>query len=336
MHRQSLPKIALIALLIGVITLVHYMTGSEKGVSHVIFRELYFLPIILGGFWFGIRGGISSALLISVLYGPLVFMGPDKLSPHDFGNTLEIFLFNLVGGLLGWLKDRDVENQIRLLEAETLAAMGRATAMIAHDLKTPLVTISGLSRRLAVTMSPETSEGEKVKIIQQQAGRLEKLVRDMLFYARPMELESGKVDLYEVLLVTKDALWESARENNVTIVLPTAVNGWSIQADREKITLVFINLMTNAIEASPPGESVSVIIAVNPGELSIDIVDKGSGIPEDLQDKIFEPFITGKEKGTGLGLPISRKIVEAHRGKLECLKNSEGTTFRVIIPAYTK
>jgi hypothetical protein len=91
-------RIVLIASAVFLITLFHYQTAPEAGMRHVIFRELYILPIILGAFWFGMRGGLATALLISIFYGPFVLIGPDRLTPHDLGNIMEIFLFNLIGG----------------------------------------------------------------------------------------------------------------------------------------------------------------------------------------------------------------------------------------------
>jgi signal transduction histidine kinase len=131
-----------------------------------------------------------------LFYGPRVLPGSDGISPHDFGNILEILLFILVGGLLGWLKDRETAQEARARKAESLAAVGEAAAMIAHDLKTPLITIGGLARRLTAKISPDTHEGEKLKIIRQQAERLEQLVADILLYARPMKFSSKSNDFF--------------------------------------------------------------------------------------------------------------------------------------------
>jgi signal transduction histidine kinase len=337
MNKLKLPdhsffKIGLICIAVGLITIFHYLTAPEAGIRHVIFRELYFLPIILSGFWFGMRGGLATALAISILYGPLVFKGPDRISAHDFGNIMEIILFNLIGGLLGWLKDRETKQQNRLRQAESLAAMGRATAMIAHDLKTPLITIAGLARQLTKKISSPTPESEKIIVIRQQAERLEKMVKDMLFFAKPMKLSLEPNDLYHLLADAKAAVSEIAQGNGITI----DVQGEKVGAcylDNDKMILVLINLLTNAIEASPQGETVSVSVRLYANELSVDVSDRGTGIPENIKKKIFEPFVTGKIKGTGLGLPICRKIVEAHAGKLEYKNNRDiGSTFSIIIP----
>jgi signal transduction histidine kinase len=329
---RMLTRIVLIASAVFLITMFHYQTAPEAGMRHVIFRELYILPIVLGAFWFGMRGGLATALLISIFYGPLVLMRPDRLTPHDLGNIMEIFLFNLIGGLLGWLKDREAHQQARLREAENHAAMGRATAMIAHDLKTPLITIAGLARRLSGKILPASSEGEKIMIIRQQAERLEKLVIDMLFFAKPMKLSLKSADLCHLFAEAKKAVQETMKNNEVNIDLPTETP-CNCHLDHEKMMLVIVNLFSNAIEASPAGEIISVSVQNFKEQMSIEISDRGTGISENIKENIFEPFVTGKPKGTGLGLPICKKIVEAHSGHLEYSNNVDGgTTFRILLP----
>ena len=329
---KNLIKIGLIGVAVGFITLLHYQTAPEAGIRHVLFRELYFLPIILSGFWFGLRGGLSTALFISLLYGPLVLAGADKFSAHGIGNIMEVLLFNLVGGLLGWLKDREVAQQDKLKQAESLAVMGRAAAMIAHDLKTPLITIGGLARRLAYKISPETPEGEKVMVIRQQAERLEQLVMDILFFARPIKLSLKENNFYKLLQEARESVSEVAQASEIGIDIP-AGDTCDCYLDYEKMIQVFINLFTNAIDVSSRGGIVKVSLNQHADKLQIDVADTGTGIPGKIAEKVFEPFVTGKKKGTGLGLPISKKIVEAHSGKLEYINNIDvGTTFSVSIP----
>ena len=329
---KTFLKIGVIGVVVAIITLLHYQTAPDAGVWHVIFRELYFLPIILSGFWFGLRGGLTTSLVISLLYGPLVLTGTDKFSAHGIGNIMEVLLFNLVGGLLGWLKDREAAQQDKAKQAESLAAMGRAAAMIAHDLKTPLITIGGLARRLTGKVSPETPEGEKVLVIRQQAERLEQLVMDILFFARPMKLSLKSNNLYHLLQEAREAVSEVAQANGIRVDIP-AGDTCDCYLDYEKMMQVFINLLTNAIDVSSRGETVKVSFHHHADKFQIDVADTGTGIPEKFAEKVFEPFVTGKKKGTGLGLPISKKIVEAHSGKLEYRNNTDtGTTFRISIP----
>ncbi|MEN8232143.1 MAG: HAMP domain-containing sensor histidine kinase, partial [Thermodesulfobacteriota bacterium] len=305
---KTLLKIGVIGGVVGFITLLHYQTAADAGIRHVIFRELYFLPIILGGFWFGLRGGLLTALAISLLYGPLILSGADRFSTHNFGNTMEILLFYLIGGVLGWLKDRETAQEARARQVENLAAMGQAAAMIAHDLKTPLITIGGFARQLSKKISADTPEAEKVVIIRQQSERLEKLVMDILFFAKPMELSLKSHDFCNLLNKAKEAASQTAHGKKVKIDI-AAEKACDCYLDYDKMMQVFINLFTNAIEASPQDETVSVSLHHYTDELIVDVSDRGIGVSESTKDKIFEPFVTGKKKGTGLGLPISKKIV---------------------------
>lgn len=330
---KSFLKIGAIATSVIIITLFHYQTAPEAGIKHVVYRELYFLPIILGGFWYGLRGGLITALTISIFYSPMVLSEADTFSTHNFGNIMEILLFNLVGALLGLLKDRENVLQKRTSEAENLAAMGQAAAMIAHDLKTPLVTIGGLTRRLTHKIPQETPEGEKVRVIRQQAERLEQVVMDILLFAKPIQLSMKENNLCQLLQKAKDSVSGIAKENGIEIIVP-AEKECQCTLDDEKMMQVFINLLANAIESSSPGETVKLSLANHAGTLQVDVSDRGAGIPENIMDKIFEPFVSGKPKGTGLGLPISKKIVEAHAGELKYVNNiGGGATFKILIPA---
>jgi signal transduction histidine kinase len=326
-------KFIIVSILVSFITVLHYQTAIDYGLRHVFFRELYFVPIMLAAFWFGLLGGLATSLLISLAYGPYVLIYAAGPAIHDLGNLFEIVLFNIVGLFFGWLKDREKAQQDRARQAESLAAMGRAAAMIAHDLKSPLVTIGGLARRLTSRFSPETSEGEKAMVIWQQAARLEQLVMDILIFARPMKLSATSNDLCQLLQEAKETVNGVARANRIRIDMPTDER-CECYLDYDKMMQVFINLLTNAIEVSSNGTTVKVSLHRYPDKLLIDFADRGTGIPENIAEKIFEPFVTGKNKGTGLGLPISKKIVEAHSGKLEYRNNPEaGVTFRVSIPA---
>ncbi len=155
---------------------------------------------------------------------------------------------------------------------------------------------------------------------------------DMLFFAKPMELSLKSNNLCYLLAKAKEGVSEIAYGNGVKIDIPEE-EACNCYLDYDKMIQVFINLFTNAIEASPQGETVSVSLHHYADELIVDVSDRGIGVSENIKDKIFEPFVTGKQKGTGLGLPISKKIVETHSGKLEYRNNFDiGATFRISLP----
>jgi signal transduction histidine kinase len=314
------------------VTALHYLTANDHGLRHVFFRELYFLPIMLAAFWFGLLGGLATSLIISFVYGPYVLLHAPGPAIHNLGNMLELILFNVVGLFFGWMKDREKNQEHKLRKAENLAAIGRAVSMIAHDLKTPLVAIGGLSRQLSKKTGDDSSQGEKIKVISQQANRLEKMVLNMLDFAKPLSISRKSCDLNQILKQANDAVYETTLRRNIKIDVQKRERV-NCKLDEGKILQVLINLISNAIEASPEGETISVSLQINMKKLIIEVSDRGKGIDKRIAEKIFEPFISTKSKGTGLGLPICKKIVEAHAGKLEYRNNTDvGTTFQVSIP----
>jgi signal transduction histidine kinase len=326
-------KFFIIFVIVFFVTILHYITAVDYGLRHVFLRELYFLPIMLAAFWFGLLGGLGTSLLISLVYGPYILLYAPGSAIHNLGNMLELVLFNVVGLFFGWMKDRETIQQQKLRQAENLAAIGRAVSMVAHDLKTPLVAIGGLSRQLSKKLEGDSPHGEKVEVIRQQASRLENMVFNMLDFAKPLTITIKPCDLNRLLRQAVEIVYEAASKRNITIDMQ---KNWRtvLKVDEGKILQVLINLISNAIEASPEGETVTVSTQSHLSLLIIDVSDRGAGIDKSIAGDIFEPFISNKRKGTGLGLSISKKIVEAHSGKLEYINNSEaGATFRVSIPA---
>jgi two-component system sensor histidine kinase HydH len=325
-------KLFIVFVLVFFITVLHYLTAIDYGSRHVFLRELYFLPIILAAFWFGLRGGLTTSLLVTFVYGPYVLFYAPGPAAHNLGNILELILFNVVGLFLGWMKDREAAQQHKLREAESLAAIGKAVSMVAHDLKTPLIAIGGLSRQLSKKFAVDSPQGEKIQIIRQQSDRLEYMILNMLDFAKPLNISRKPCDMSQILKQAHDVVHETALRQNIKVDIQKNELADCI-LDEEKMLQVLINLISNAIEASPNGETVKVSLQTHMRELLIEVSDRGVGVDKSISKKIFEPFISTKNKGTGLGLPICKKIIEAHAGKLEYRNNIDcGVTFRISIP----
>ena len=122
-----------VALLVVGITALHYLTQITELHYHIFYRELYFLPIILAGLWFGLPKALWTSFSISLLYSPLIFIHWEGFSPADFDKIMEITLYNLDAFILGFLRDLQRTEHERYVEAERLAAMGRALSGVAHD-----------------------------------------------------------------------------------------------------------------------------------------------------------------------------------------------------------
>lgn len=220
-----------------------------------------------------------------------------------------------------------------LREAENLSAMGRSLAGVAHDMKTPLIAIGGFARLVREHMEKENPDRDKLDIVIAETRRMEKMVRDMLDFARPLEIEPALEDINRVITESIEIVESVAHERRVEVLEHLSPDIPLIAVDPMRMKQVIINLLMNAVQASPEGETVMISSCHRHAHLIIDVVDQGSGIPDEKKGEIFYPFISSKKQGTGLGLSIVKKIVDAHKGEVKILDNPErGITFRVLIP----
>jgi len=330
--RRREVKIILIVILLVGITFVHYFTELKEHLYHLSYQGLYFLPVMLAGFWFGLKGGLETSLSITILYLPFTIMHWDGFSSVDLNSIIEMVLYNTVAVLIGGLRDREKTMQRRLHEAGRLAAIGKAVSGLAHDLKTPLIAIGGISRLVHKNLEENSPHRKKLHIIVEETQRLEKMIKEMLDFSRPLELHRSKEDMSKVIRQSFAIISDFAQERKVKVEWQTSKNITMISFDAARMKQALINLLINAIEASSEGETVTVQSYQKWRKLIIDVSDHGCGVPVDKKEEIFSPFFTTKENGTGLGLPIAKKIVEAHNGYLEVLENREkGVIFRVMI-----
>jgi two-component system sensor histidine kinase HydH len=344
LEKSVKSKVVTIVLLLAAVTCLHYSTELGAYRYHLFYQGLYFLVVMLSGFWFGLRGALMTSATVTLLYLPFVIARWNGLSPVDFGRLTELALYNVMAVVLGVLKDRQRAEQERLREAEGLAAMGKAMSAVAHDLKTPLIAIGGftsLVQRKLCELSPceenfpdfikQTSD--RLAIVIRETRRMECMVKEMLDFSRPLELQPTEESLEQLIGDCLSVVAAHALERDIRLHDVSAVDGSRVACDSTRIKQAVINLLMNAIQASPAGETVKIACYPRMGDLVIDIVDSGCGIPPDKREDVFLPFVTTKKEGTGLGLPIVKKIVEAHHGSLKIMDNAErGLTFRLTLP----
>jgi signal transduction histidine kinase len=237
------------------------------------------------------------------------------------------------------------ESQRQLGQSEKLAALGQVTAMIAHQIGTPLNSISGYIQLLLQDGALQSPDRDRLKIIESQLDRLADSVRNLLSSTsqpkRPLKLLNVAELLEELFRLSEP--WFHAR--NVKLFSSFSPKLPSVLGDSVTLQTLFLNLMTNALDAMPHGGSLTVkaqqIPSLNTSEngewLEISMTDTGIGIPEESKKKIFDPFFTTKRMrdGTGLGLSICEKIVRDHSGRLEVKSEvGKGSTFLVLLPVY--
>ena len=174
---------------------------------------------------------------------------------------------------------------------------------------------------------------KNLDIIIQEIQRLEKMVEEMMDFSRPLELHRSEKDVTQLVNQTIDIVSPIAQKKKVELQNGSSQSFPLLSIDDLRIKQVLINLLINAVEASSEGDVVKVCCYKEKGNFLIEVIDCGCGIPAEKREEIFTPFFTTKHGGTGLGLPIAKKIVEAHQGYLEVQNNFEkGVTFKVIIP----
>jgi signal transduction histidine kinase len=326
-------KITLIVILVAGISLLHYFTDQSRYYYHIFYGELYFLPIVLAGFWFGLRGALAASLGITACYVPFVYWHWHGFSPDDFDRMLSVALYNFLAAFVGVLKDREVIANDRLLKTESLAAIGKSLAAVAHDMKTPLVAIGGLAWRLQKKFTNDDPDREKTDIIIRETERLEKMMHNMLDFSKPLVLQISHRHLNEIVQACLVIVAETAQKKGVTIETLLSSSLPAVAIDAMRIEQMLVNLALNAVQASPKGKKVTIRTSMADKNIVLDVSDCGCGISLDHRAKVFDPFFSTKKEGTGLGLAIVKKIVEAHQGSLEMSDNSpQGSMFRVMLP----
>lgn len=229
---------------------------------------------------------------------------------------------------------RDME--MRLKREERLAAVGRLAAGIAHEIRNPLGAISGSIEMLRSSAAPSTDDARLMEIILRETDRLDGLIGEFLDYVKPLRRNPSDVDLHSVLEETAEAIGATELGRDVTFVLPPEGSVGTVRGDRDHLKQVVWNLFLNAAQAM--GGKGTVAARVDPRSedpLVLEFADDGPGIPAESMSRMFEPFFTTKERGTGLGLAMVHKIVEAHHGHIEVVSGpGEGARFRVTLPRH--
>ena len=230
-----------------------------------------------------------------------------------------------------------LERMVR--HTEKLSAVGELALGIAHEVRNPLSTIQMTLHTLDKRDDLRATERERVGLARREVSRLEGLVSSMLEYGRPTEPRMVKVDIPQLIRNSIKLVEPESARCHVEARIESCDAGLpQTEADSDQVTQILVNLLLNAIQASSPGSTVRASAGVvsnwgSEGAISVSISDSGPGIKPDELDRLFTPFFTSRQDGTGLGLPLARRIAEAHGGELTLDSTAgEGTTARLILP----
>lgn len=322
--------------LVAVLTLFHYLSPLIAGGKYhleLVVQRLFLLPIVLGCLWFGTVGGLVSCTAVIAAVGPVLVSNWAGLSSTDINITMQVVVYFVIAVVLGKVVDMQKREAARAKQAENLATIGKSLSAVAHEMKTPLTAIGGFANLVRGHLDDSNPDRAKLDIVISETARLERLVKDMLDFSRPLEIKRAEVDIGQLVDECIAIVEESAGKSNVRLHKIPNEPPLRVFIDPMRIRQVLINLLINAAQASPAGETVTVRYYLKGKNLLLDVADCGCGIPLEDRREIFLPFFTTKKEGTGLGLAIVKKIVDAHGGHIRIISTpGAGITFRVVLP----
>jgi signal transduction histidine kinase len=334
------------------ISMLRYATnGPSQSFLHELSLRLYYVPILLGAYWYGVPGGLVVALVSSIAYVNHVSEIVHEFEP---GRLAEVVVFHVIGVSVGMLasaqrrvalryqtaaatleqanaKLHESHEQIRRIDR--LRTLGEVATGLAHEIRHPLASIGGAIEIIEARAQAGSPEAEFSRLAMKEVQRLDLLVWEFLRYARPHEPELRTMPLDEVVAQAVTLLRVEAERAHVRLDVEPAAAPTEVSIDPLQIEQVLLNVLLNAIQATPAGGRIVVRQRLDGHEVSVDVVDEGPGIASEHLGSIFSPFFTTRERGTGLGLAIAHRIVMSHEGRLEVVQTSpRGTWFRIGLP----
>jgi two-component system sensor histidine kinase AtoS len=255
-------------------------------------------------------------------------------------STLPVMDGENVEGVLVLIRDLSAheESEIRNQQLEQRALLGEVTAIFAHEVRNPINNISTGLQLMAVNLPDDDPNQEVIGRLLDDCNRLTHLMQSVLTFSRPPENKFKQVDLARLIPTILERWRPRLARLEVKHEFKSSVEDAIIQGDTRALEQVFSNLIGNAVEAMKVTGG-NLTIHVRPSHedggrqhVEVNVIDDGPGIPQDIIDRIFEPFVTTNRNGTGLGLSIAKRIVSAHKGTITVSSVPGGTAFQVIFP----
>jgi two-component system sensor histidine kinase AtoS len=403
----------LVAAMLVAITLLHYLTNAHLLAYHSIYRSLYYLPIAISSVVWGLRGGLATSLVTTLLYGPYVLLWNEAVPGRRLDNLLEVLIFNVVAVLTGTLADaqrrqrqhsqalstyiedvlislpvgvatvsagdapsprnpiavellrglrrpdelpvgrpyyeidlagqpvgvhcsplhkadgsivghvfvlEDLREQRRLAEqarqAERLAAQGQLASALAHEVRNPLAIVRATTQLLAPKLRNRPDVRVHVEVLTTEVDRIDRLIGELLAYASPRRPEPAALAPADLVHDLLTSFGPYAAQHDVTLHVDVAPTLPLVHADREQLRQALLNLLLNAVQFSQAGQAVRLRCFVEAERLCFGVRDHGPGIPPQVHQRIFDPFFTRRDDGTGLGLAVVARIAADHEGTI--------------------
>ncbi len=348
-----------------VITALHYRTGASHPWGHDVLRRLYYLPILFAAFSGGLRGGVTLSLFVSLVYLPHAFTSLLVKDPADaLEKGLEIILYNVVAVVAGLLVDRERREreeqeklatrlgdalaeqrriEAQLIRAGKLGALGEMTAGIAHEIKNPLHALKGTAEILRDAVPENVPERRMLELHIEEIDRLGRTADRFLSFARPIPADRRAVDPAPLIDRVVSLVATQAHKDGVKTAVATAgaADPPKVMGDPELLVQLLLNLALNGVQAMAPGGGGTLTFSLGTERqggkehVRVRVSNTGPPIPEADLERIFDPFHTTKDGGSGLGLSICSRIADEHEGTLTVrnLPEGAGVEFSLLLPA---
>jgi len=326
-------KIFLIIVLSALIAWLNTMLVHDH-ITHSVLEELYYIPLLLGALMFGLRGALLTYLLVSLLY---LFHVVTNLEVTSLGwmDRIQHLLFSGVFTFLaGYLVDHEEKLRKELEKAQYLAGIGKIATTITHDLKNPLITILGFARRIK---EKKGNMDSAIQTIMDSAENMQRIVDETLDFAKPARLAFKEEDLQITVCRACQTCLIKAQGKNIKLMPHMPADPVNVTVDAFQLERALVNIICNAIDASAPDQDIDISLSHGRNHTAIRIQDHGAGMDRETIENIFIPFYSNKSNGTGLGIPIAKKIIEGHEGTLTIESHpGRGTEVLIKIAIQTK
>lgn len=270
---------------------------------------------------------------------PMIFLGLD-ISPFDITRTQNRAYITLLAGATlvaglacllvlyhtqktrqSRLREKAARSRVAALEEEVkrkekLAAVGNLAAGVAHEIRNPLSSIKGYATYFAARFPEGSEDREAASVMVREADRLNRVITELIGLSRPTDVSLGAVKPEDVLQHVARLLAQNAVNRNVQIILNVPRKIPDVLADPDRLGQAVLNLCLNSLDAMPKGGKLSLGCMVSEGRICFQVKDNGIGIREEDLSRVFDPYFTTKQKGTGIGLATVHKIVEAMHGEI--------------------
>ena len=320
-----------------------YVSGWHRGRIGVVRKYVAFCPVPLSGEDPGNRWSVALAAPEDEVQG---LIGRLLIREWAIVGLFELVVFagfvTTIHFALRWSatlrreRDRTAREllgaQEKLIRSERFAAIGEAAARLSHEIKNPLMLMGGFASQVRRHLPIDGPDFEKLGIIESEARRLETLLNEVRDFTRPAPPQIEPRDLNATVSESLAIMAEAMEERGITVETALAGDLPPVPHDASRLKQVLLNLLKNAAEAMDSGGTVSVSTSVAGSRARLSVADTGGGISESVRDRVFDPFCTTKESGTGLGLAVCQRIVEDHHGDIHFSTSSSGTVFTVELP----